>query len=145
MGNYNMKNIMLGVGIGLVLSSMVNINISCNELTIEEIKKEAEKHNLIILTKEDIINNQSPADESSANPGPIPETPAYDGKISVNIKSGMSSEDIADLLKERGIIEDTKAFLKRLGEVGKDSMLKVGSYEFQNNLSYDDIINILTK
>ncbi|HOE56588.1 MAG TPA: hypothetical protein PLL98_01510 [Bacillota bacterium] len=68
MGNYHLKNIILGIGIGLVFSSMVNINVGFNELTVEEIKKEAEKHDLIILTREEFINNQPSVEEPSPAP-----------------------------------------------------------------------------
>jgi len=57
----------------------------------------------------------------------------------------MSSESIANLLKESGIINDTKAFLKRLAEVEKDDKLKIGSFEIPKGSSYDDIIMILTR
>ncbi|MDD4503545.1 MAG: hypothetical protein PHS15_01805 [Clostridiaceae bacterium] len=159
MGNYNLKNILLGIGIGLVFSSMINISIGSKELTVEEIKKEAVRHNLIVLSNEEILNNQSPADDPSpaptttnaaakpaqTTPSPASETPVSEEKITVNIKSGMSSESIAELLKEKGLIKDTKAFLKRLGEVGKENILKVGSFEIPKNATHDEIISILTK
>jgi len=114
MGNYSLKNIMLGIGIGLVFSSMININMGNSELTAEEIKKEALKHNLIVLTKEEILSNQTPEAVEPSQTTPVPAaTPSVnEGKITVNVESGMSSESIANLLKESGIINDTKAFLK---------------------------------
>lgn len=161
MGNYNLKNILLGIGIGLILSSVINISMSSNEMTVEEIKKEAEKHGLIVLTKEEIMNNQTPVDVPDPTPSAMPETTAGaepeispaptstpvvpEGKAIVNVKSGMSSEDIANLLNEAGVIKDTKAFLKRLGELGFENRLKVGSFEITKGLGYDDIIKILTR
>ncbi len=158
MGNFNLKNITLGIGIGLVVSSIINISIINRELTVEEIKKEAVKHNLIVLTKEEILNNQTPVPTeitptptaapivtpTAINPSPT-SMPSAAGKITVNIKSGMSSEGIADLLKESGLIKDTKAFLKRLEEAGKDNRLKVGNFEIPKGSGYDDIIRILTR
>jgi hypothetical protein len=138
---------------------MINISISNRELTVEEIKKEAVKHNLIILTKEDFLN-QTPTASPDLKPTEVTK-PAEDvkpvqtpptstktnsaEKISVEIKSGMNSEDIADLLKEKGLIKDTKAFLKKLGETDKDDKLKVGSFEILKGSSYDNIISILTR
>lgn len=166
MGNYSLKNITLGIGIGLVISSMVNISMVKKELTVDEIKNEAVKRNLIVLTKEDILNNQTPtvtptiaptpktepapvqgtaAKPEKAASNPTPTGTATAGKVAVNIKRGMSSESIADLLKESGLIKDTKAFLKRLGEVNKEDKLKVGSFEIPKGSGYDDIIKILTK
>lgn len=173
MGNYNLKNIALGIGIGLVISSVINISFGNREMTVEEIKKEAAKHNLIILTKEEILNNQAPSaalpttptptlsaaptavptptPTLSAEPTPTPTpTPTQapttaSGKVTVNVRSGMSSESIADLLKDAGLVKDTKAFLKRLGETGKDDKLKVGNFEIPKGSGYDDIIRILTR
>ena len=145
MGNYSLKNIMLGIGVGLVVSSMINISIGSKELTVEEIKKEAVKHNLIVLSKEEILNNQSPTGDSSINPDATTEPPASEEKIAVSIINGMNSESVADLLKGRGLIKDTKAFLKRLEEVGKEESIKVGSFDIPKNSDYDDIINILTE
>ncbi|HYE83870.1 MAG TPA: hypothetical protein VEG39_17110 [Clostridia bacterium] len=154
MGNYSLKNIMLGVGIGLVFSSVINISIGSRELTLEEIKKEAERHNLIVLSKEEILNSQTPEatptsiptpTPTQTAPSPKPTTPASTGKIKVNVISGMSSESISDLLKESGLIKDTKAFLKRLAEVDKDDKLKIGTFEIPAGSGYDDIIRILTK
>lgn len=158
MGNFNLKNITLGIGIGLVVSSMINISIFNRELTVEEIKQEAIKHNLIVLTKEEILNNQSPAaptitptPTAALTPKPttvIPSptsTPLTAGVIKINVTNGMSSEAIADLLKQSGLIKDTKAFLNRLEEVNKDDKLKVGSFEIPKGSGYDDIIKILTR
>lgn len=145
MGNYNLKNIMLGIGIGLVVSSMINISIGSKELTVEEIKKEAVKHNLIVLSKEEIINNQTSAEDPSLSPDTEIEQPVLEEKIEVNIIADMSSESIADLLKEKGLISDTKAFLTRLKELDKEKVLKVGSFEIPKNSDFDEIISILTR
>ena len=116
MGNYNIKNIMLGMGVGLIISSMVNISIGNAELSIEEIKKEAAKHDLIVFTKDDIFKKQTQ--------NPIPESAASEGKISISIESGMSSENVADLLKENGLIDDTRVFFIKLEEMAWIRSLK---------------------
>lgn len=143
MSNYNLKNIMLGIGIGLVFSSMINISTGGRELTAEEIKKEAVKHDLIVLSKEDILNSQGPEDVQPLSPTPASQ-PVPD-KIEIEVESGMSSEIIADLLKEKGAIDDTKAFLIRLEELKKAEKLKVGRYKIPAGSSYDDIIIMMTK
>ena len=162
MANYNLKSIMLGIGIGLVFSSVININMSSKELSVEEIKMEAVKHNLIVLSQEEILNNQTSIDEPAITPAdaptptktsesvetspvPAPKPTVSEKKNTVEVISGMSSEVIADLLKERGIIEDTNAFLIRLNEVDKDDKLRVGKFEIPKGSDYDDIISIMTR
>jgi len=162
MGNYNLKNIMLGIGIGLVFSSMINISMGSQELSVEEIKKEAAKHNLIVLTNDEIINNKATKTEAAVTPkatptptevpkptqdpvNPSPTKPASQAVTTVNVKSGMSSEAITDLLANSGLVEDKKAFLKRVGELEKDHKFKIGSFVISKGSSYDDILKILTK
>jgi len=133
MGNYNLKNIMLGLGIGLVLSSMINISMGSKELTLEEIKKEAQKHGLVVFSKEEIIDSQN-----KDNAAPME-------KITVEIKSGMNSESIAALLQQKGIIDDSGAFIDKLKDADKETKLKEGTYEIPKGSGYDEIISILTK
>ena len=133
MGNYNLKNIMLGLGIGLVLSSMINISAGSKELTLEEIKKEAQKHGLVVFSKEEIIDSQNKDNTSLIE------------KITVEIKSGMSSESIAALLRQKGIIDDTGAFIDKLKETNNETKLKEGTFEIPKGSGYDEIISILTK
>jgi cell division protein YceG involved in septum cleavage len=133
MGNYNLKNIMLGLGIGLVLSSMINISAGSKELTLEEIKKEAQKHGLVVFSKEEIIDSQNKDNTSLIE------------KITVEIKSGMNSESIAALLQQKGIIDDSGAFIDKLKKADKETKLKEGTYEIPKGAGYDEIISILTK
>lgn len=133
MGNYNLKNIMLGLGIGLVLSSMMNISVGNKELTLEEIKKEAQKHGLVVFSKEEIIDSRN-----QDNTAPME-------KVTIEIKSGMSSESIAALLKQKGIIDDSEAFIDKLKESNMETKLKEGTYEIPKGSGYDEIIGILTK
>lgn len=161
MGNYSLKNIFLGVGIGLIAASMLNISMGSRELTVEEIKQEAQKHNLIVLTKEEFMDDKSSAPEPTMAPTatPVPTkaaapviTPSptaapkvQEGKVTVNVKSGMSSDDVTDMLEASGLLKDKKAFKKRLGELNMDSKLKVGTFEITKGLSNDEIIKILTR
>ncbi|HQI15450.1 MAG TPA: endolytic transglycosylase MltG [Bacillota bacterium] len=133
MGNYNLKNIMLGLGIGLVLSSMINISAGSKELTLEEIKKEAQKHGLVVFSKEEIIDSQNKDNTSLIE------------KITVEIKSGMNSESIAALLRQKGIIDNSGAFIDKLKKADKETKLKEGTYEIPKGAGYDEIISILTK
>ena len=65
MGNYNLKNIMLGVGIGIVFSSMLNISMGNREMTMEEIRNEAMKHGLFVFSKEEIISSRNQENDVS--------------------------------------------------------------------------------
>ena len=153
MGGYNLKNILLGVGIGLIIASMINISMGDKDMTVEQIRKEAAKYNLIVLTSEEIMStrtpaeNEAPAATPTAAPTPTeaakPSAPGE--KVTVTVTSGMSSEGISNLLAEEGLLKDKKAFMERLNELGMDSRLKVGTFEIVKGSEFDEIIRILTK
>ena len=143
MGNYSLKNILLGIGIGLIIAAVLNISTGSREMTVEEIKKEAEKHNLIVLEKEEFMDRRSPENVQPPTPTAVPA--ASEDKVTISVKSGMNSEEIIDLLVEAGLLEDRKAFRNKLGELGVDSKLRVGDFEIQKDSSYDAIIKILTR
>lgn len=159
MGNYNLKNIAFGIGIGIIISSIINISFGSRELSIEDIKMEAAKHNLIVLTKEEILKSQTPSDNPAVTPEK-PSAPAAEqvpqahtepaqvqknsaGIITIEIVKGMNSEDVTMLLKEKGVINDTRAFLKRLEELDKENKLQIGSFKIPEGSGFDDIINII--
>jgi len=147
MGNYSLKNVLLGIGIGLIIASMANISTGGRELTVEEIKQEAQKHGLIVLSKEEIMADQPPEGEPPAPATPSPTAPpaAQGEKITITVESGMSSEDITSLLDAAGLLKDRKAFTQRLGELGMDSRLRVGTFEIAKGTENDEIIRILTR
>ncbi len=158
MGNYNIKSIMLGIGIGLVFSSMINISMDKSELSVEEIKLEALRHDLIVLTKDEIINNQPseksetevPTPENTSSEKPALEnnqTKTVDSEVSIKVEilSGMSSEAITKLLKENGVISDEKAFQRRLRELNVENKLKIGIYNIPKGSNHDEIIRMLTR
>lgn len=150
MSKFNLKNIMLGIGIGLVISSMANINKDRGELTVEEIKREAEKHDLVVISIEDIIDKKEKKESPSVQagepkPAPTQEQVTDSQKIDISIENGMTSEKIADLLAEKGLIKEAKEFSKRVGELGVEDRLKVGNYEITKGTGVDEIIKILTK
>lgn len=70
--NHQMKNIMLGIGIGLILASIVNLNFRPKNLTIEDVKREAARYNLIVLEADKIINT-TPTVTPTVTPTPNKE------------------------------------------------------------------------
>lgn len=147
MGGYNLKNILLGIGIGLIIAAMLNISMGDKDMTVEQIRQEAAKQNLIVLTSEEIMSTRTPevSEAPTDAPGSTAKPAAPGEKVTVTVKSGMSSEDITDLLYEAGLLKDKKEFKGRLDELGMDSKLRVGTFEIFKGSEYDEIIRILTK
>ncbi len=63
--------------------------------------------------------------------------------VTVEIVPGMTSEDVSNLLKEKGIIEDTKAFNQYLKQNDYARNINIGNFEIETYASYEDIADII--
>lgn len=141
MGMYNLKNIMLGFGLGLVLTSLININIQNKNVTIDFIKSEAQKKGLIIIDPKDIINKNIdiPIDNDNVNH-------SKDDSIVVEVKieKGFDSYKTADVLYYNGLIEDKKGFIECLSDCRKTDLIQYGVFSIKKGSSIEEIIDIIT-
>ncbi|MDF2893020.1 MAG: hypothetical protein K0R80_3387 [Clostridia bacterium] len=152
MTKYSLKNICLGIGIGLVLAAMANIGAAPKSLSADDIKREAAKYGLIVMEPKDLIQKQPAAGKETQEPVnqpeqqiPVKEEPAKQEQTTIIIiKSGSSSESIAELLLSNKLIEDKKVFLNRLTELKKESKLQIGTFKIPAGASVDKIIEIIT-
>ncbi len=63
--------------------------------------------------------------------------------IEVTIKSGMNRKEIANTLKERGVIR-SKLIFTIVTKINNKKTLKAATYQFQKNMSLNEIVDILT-
>jgi hypothetical protein len=75
---------------------------------------------------------------------PTPVNKADSSGIIVLIENGMTSSEVANLLFNKGIISDRKAFDDSLGLLKLDRIIRVGTYTFLPNEMDEDIINKIT-
>lgn len=153
MTKYSLKNICLGIGIGLIIASMANINTAPKRLSIDEIKREAEQYNLIVINAQDMIKKQ-PEEQKDNSPSQQsqepPKTQAQQEKapdtqnITIVIESGSSSEGVAEKLLNSKLIDSKQNFLNRLRELNKESKMQIGSFDIPKDASIDTIISIIT-
>lgn len=68
--------------------------------------------------------------------------PAADFKV--DIPAGSSGLSIAKILKEKGIISDTKMFITRVDQLKMGSKLKAGSFTIKSGSTLDEVIYTLT-
>jgi cell division protein YceG involved in septum cleavage len=132
MTKYSIKNICLGIGVGLVFSSILNISTAPKGITIDEIRREATKYNLIVMDAKDLIQKQ-----------PVENTPAEQSNVIV-INSGVSAEGIAELLLSNNLIENKQLFLNRLNELKKESKVQIGTFKIPAGATVDEIIEVIT-
>ncbi|QZY53634.1 hypothetical protein [Crassaminicella profunda] len=109
-------------------------NTSSEESTLPENEEQVEE-----------IPEPSTAVETTVEPSPQPEPQQVEPTIiKVNIPSGTPGIGIAKILKEKGLIEDTSIFIKRVEELKLASKLKSGTFDIQTGSSLDNIIYMIT-
>lgn len=139
MTKYSIKNICLGIGIGLVFSSIININTAPKSLTIDEIRREAAKHNLTVMETKDLIQKQPVLEIPAKQDAPSPEQTNI-----IVVNSGTSAEEIAEVLVSNGLIQNKQSFLDRLNELDKESKVQIGTFKIPVGADLDKIIEIIT-
>ncbi|HCJ56413.1 hypothetical protein [Lutispora sp.] len=149
MKSYDIKGIILGIGIGLVLSSIINININSRALTDDFIKTEASKKGFIIVNPKDLIDKGETSEKNSTYEGEKINEDSDEmeeiGEVEIKVSKGYDSYKTADVLAEHGLIDDKNGFMDRLYKRGKDDKIQYGSFILKKGMSYDDIIDVITK
>lgn len=125
--------------------------VSKDEIDKEEIVKEKViKEN---LSDEDIIKRAKllgmefiEASNESENEENIETSKNVENieSVKVKISYGMSSDDIANLLYEEGIVDDAQKLDKYLIRNRYDGKLKTGNYIFDKNSTYEEIMKKIT-
>ncbi len=129
--------ILLGIGIGIIISSTFFIATTDNNKNLksnsEFIKNEAKKLGMI-----------DPEDLFSVEDTKEPEIQKEENKrIIIDIPKGSSSEEIAIILKQNGLINSEEEFLDIVTTNEGANKLKWGSYEFTPKDNIEDIFETI--
>lgn len=65
--------------------------------------------------------------------------------VRIEIPAGSYPGKIGSILVEAGVIDNSKNFIAKAVELGKETRLKSGSYKIPKGSSYEDVIAILSK
>lgn len=87
----------------------------------------------------------TPKSSAVTTPKPDTSTKITGDNITITIKSGMSSEKVAELLKSNGIIKDSMDFNKYLVKSGYSSNIRIGSFTFTKGEAYSEISRKLVR
>lgn len=66
-------------------------------------------------------------------------------KSKITIKSGMDSVEVCKIIQDAGIIDDYMDFDNYLNSNNYSTKIRVGSFELNSDMTYEEIANILTK
>jgi cell division septation protein DedD len=75
---------------------------------------------------------------------PQKEEGAAAGKITFSIEKGMSSNMVSKMLVTKGLISDSEDFNQYIVNVGKASVIRVGTYTVPEGASYEEIVKVIT-
>jgi len=118
----------------MVLTSVLNISFGDRELTPQDIKNEAQKHNLIVISANELIDKKDDSDTGDNT----------DIFVEINIEKSWSCEKVAKLLKDKELINDETTFINELEKQNKSSRIKYGKYNIKKGIETQELIKIIT-
>jgi hypothetical protein len=123
-----------------------NVERHLNEETIAaEAKKfnqvviSSEEHQKLLSIKKQFVEIRTKTDEKDVN-----ENSKIYGSF-LEIKSGMNSMEIAEILEREKIIESKQSFIDYLNDYGLNRSIQIGSYELSSEMSIAEIAKMITK
>lgn len=149
--NMNKFFLLLGIGIGLLVSSLLNIaypKIKYTEYSEAQIIEKAKELGMVSL-KEAISKNEEKSTEIASNEEDANEEDTNAIKednhpIEFVINKGENSEQIVDRLFEKGIIKNREEFTEKVLSKGLQKRFKYGVYELEPEMDYESLIKVLT-
>lgn len=166
MKNFHIKSIVLGIGIGFVITSIISLIYTAgntvSKMSNLEIIEQAKKLGMVEDTS--LINNnfvssdsKSPSNnktnEVKANtPQPTKldtaaasEKPKTEGQeIKITVNQGEASETVSEKLLKAGLINDKASFLKELADLGLTSEINIGEFKIKTGTDMKAIIKLIT-
>ncbi len=154
------RSMVLGIGIGLILVASLNLffqyksnTIQANanpapgpsslEESLQNMKKDMSEAG---IANEDTGNNSDIIPEPEAEEVAEAESDANDMlPVEIRITRGMTSETIADLLVENGVIASRQEFIDLAIELKMTKQFKYGIKLVPHEATLEEIIEILTK
>lgn len=147
--------LILGIGLGIIITSSLNVVFNKNEkieYTDEEIREKAKSLGMISI-KENIEKNQKKKEEQESKPEPEPEQveepqPEQNEEL-INKTIFITPEDTATTIIENlaneGIIDNQDEFRELVIKFNLQKKFRVGTYEINTNSSYEDVLKHLIK
>jgi hypothetical protein len=115
------------------------------DMTVEELHQVAEKMDYILLKKDKYNQLQEEIQNKSQVIEPKKNDENGEEDIIINIKPGMSSEDIANLLVEEGLARSTKEVRELFTQLKINSKIRAGTYSISKDSTYFDLIRQITQ
>ncbi|MCT4596381.1 MAG: hypothetical protein N4A50_00675 [Vallitalea sp.] len=141
--------------LGMIYEEEINKKKEINEKIIKEtlsdneIIKRAKLLGMEFVEKDSTnkVDNKPVVEVKNSNEVENKEQPQIsedEESIKVKISYGMSSHDIANLLYEKGVVDDAKKLDKYILKNKYEGKLRTGNYIFNKNSTYEEIMKKIT-
>jgi len=149
---FKSRNFLMGLGIGFLMISLFMIFYGESDLnrqwSISDLKQLAKQNGYELYTQDELEEYASIQYDQGMNDC-VTQGKENQEKISkeiyVSIPKGFDSFHVADYLFEVGVIDDKKRFLQFLNERKTATKIKAGVYQFDSEMSLEDVVNLITK
>lgn len=91
------------------------------------------------------INTKDKISESSQNKNVIGNNTLKDQFIKISVPPGSNSSSIAEILEDKGLIDNSSEFILKTEEMNLSTKLKSGDFELNSDDNLEEIIHILTR
>lgn len=167
MNKRNVRSFAFGILFAAVLLGASTVFFDAKQsMDIEEAKKTVEKEGYMVVSKKDyekLVAEQPKEEEKNkveeqeqGEDKVSPKEEASDEEIEkeekseiisyqLEIVSGMNTEEISSTLEKANIIDDEQSFEQFLIEHEYNKKVQVGTFELNNQMSYEEISKIITK
>jgi len=139
---YRHAQFFAGLGFGLILAGGLMLAVAAQDKPPSRAEVEALARSYGMVYKDEVLLLNGAAGDTTAQKQE--EEPKEEPRpIRVYIPWGSTSEDIAAILAQAGIIPDPGAFAERVRARGVSTKLRAGHYDFVPGLTLDEIIDRL--
>lgn len=150
------KKSLQGIAAGILVTTIIfafqinfqtseekEIDSQNQELTQENIDLYLSEQQLVMISVEEYEMLLSNIENEKNEDAQEPETIVV-REITFTIEPGMSSGEVASLLEKAGVIESRQQFQQYIIEAQLEGLIKSGEYTFTNQMSLEEIIDIIT-
>lgn len=145
------KDLLLGIGIALIITSSILMvtdsgSYKDDQLSHSKIIEKARKVGMLfpgedINTRDELYLERQTTLESTRLSS---KKPPLSSQIIIEIPTGISSREVADLLQENNLIKDKKSFIKLLTKFNLANKIMAGRYQFKTDISPLKLLLTLT-
>lgn len=140
-------NLLFGIGIGIVIASLTSLLMTAKPpssniaLSDEQIREKAKMLGMIDPSEGNYKQNIKLKDEVPVTLKD--ERSSNDERVILAITKGVTVSDVAEILKNAGIIKDLQAFVAEVRKAGLTAKLRPGVFEIKQNSTMEEIIRLL--